>query len=179
MTKKEVLLELLDDNTKRIHHLLKESESSCLQWSPDEEANSIAVTLWHVSRIHDVFLTQHIMGKPADDEVWFKSGWAEKAGYDPLGIGTNGWGAITGYIKEEVDEIPQLSAELLLGYYDETSNAIKEFLERSTDKQLEKASIGFEEKYTNYFWIRHALFDLTRHVGEMMALKAMWDRAHT
>ena len=35
---------------------------------------------------------------------------------------------------------------------------------------------GFQGQQTNYFWVRHPLFDLTRHVGEMMALKAMWDR---
>lgn len=176
MSKKEVLFELLEDNARRIHQLVNEPDHNFLYWSPDGEANNIAITIWHATRVHDVFLTQHIMGLPAEKEIWFKSGWMEKAGYDPRGIGANGWGAVTGYSKEEVDQIPNIPPELLLGYFDETAAAIRKYLETTPDELLEKASIGFDGKQTNYFWIRHPLFDLTRHVGEILALKEMWKR---
>jgi hypothetical protein len=176
MSKKEVLYELLDDNTKRIHQLLNEENPDFLYWSPDGEANNTAVTIWHATRVHDVFLTQHILGEPADCEIWIKSGWAHKAGYDPRGIGTNGWGAVTGYTLEDVRNIPRMSTELLLGYFDETTLAVRRYLETTSDVDLEQKAVGFDSKRTNYFWIRHPLFDLTRHVGEIMALKAMWDR---
>jgi hypothetical protein len=44
--------------------------------------------------------------------------------------------------------------------------------------ELFQPSAGFEGKQTNYYWIRHALWDLTRHLGEMMALHSMWKRAN-
>jgi hypothetical protein len=176
MSKKEVLLELLDDNRRRIHLLLEEKETDFLYWSPDGEANNIAVTLWHAARVHDVFLVQHILGKPAEDEVWIQSGWAEKADYDPRGLGTNGWGMVTGYSPEEVSRIPRMSPDLLLGYFDEIAACLRVYLEETSEELLQQDSIGFEGKQSNYFWIRHPLFDLTRHVGEMLAIKAMWDR---
>ena len=41
---------------------------------------------------------------------------------------------------------------------------------------LDEPPIGFEGRQPNYFWGRHPLFDMTRHVGELLAFKAMWDR---
>jgi hypothetical protein len=82
MSKKEVLFELIDDNTRRVHRLLSEPDDTFLYWSADGEANTIAVTIWHVTRAHDVFLTQHILGEPADNEIWFRSGWMEDAGLE-------------------------------------------------------------------------------------------------
>ena len=41
---------------------------------------------------------------------------------------------------------------------------------------LDEPPIGFEGRQPNYFWVRHPLFDMTRHVGELLAFKAMWDR---
>lgn len=176
MSRKEVLFELLDDNMRRIHRLLDEPDCDFLYWSPDGEANNIAITIWHVTRAHDVFLTQHILAKPADEEIWVKSGWMKRAGYDPRGIGANGWGSITGYTREEVGEIPRMNTDLLRGYFDETLASVRGYLETTSDELLDQASIGSDGKQTNYFWIRLPLFDQTRHVGEILALKAMWDR---
>lgn len=116
------------------------------------------------------------MGRHAEDEIWIKSGWAIKAGYDPRGVGANGWGAVIGYTIEEVSRIPKMSPNLLLGYFDEVTACIRDYLEKTSEELLQGNSIGFDGKQTNYFWIRHPLFDLTRHVGEMLAIKAMWDR---
>jgi hypothetical protein len=176
MSKKTVLFELFDDNTRRIEQLLADIEPACLHWSIDGQANSIAVTIWHATRVLDVFITRHIKNLEASHEIWLASGWAEQAGYDPRGIGTNGWGAIIGYTLEEVRDIPQMDAELLLGYYQEVVGRIRHYLNTVTDQELEAPSKGFDGRQPNYFWVRHPLFDLTRHVGEILALKAIWQR---
>ena len=169
-------MELFEDNTRRINQLLNNIDDACLHWSPDGQANSIAVTIWHTTRIFDVFLTQHIQGKSAENEIWHTSGWAEAASYDPRGIGTNGWGAVTGYTLDEVAAIPKMNVAILLGYYEEVVEKLQDYLKNVTEEGLEMPSIGFQGQQPNYFWVRHPLFDLTRHVGEMMALKAMWAR---
>jgi len=176
MQGKDVLLDLLDDNTKRVHQLLDEITEECLHWQPDPGANSIAVTLWHASRVFDVFMTQHIKGQPNEKEVWIQSDWAQKSGYDPRGLGTNGWGMLTGYSLNEMREIPRFGKELLHGYYDETAAVIQSYLEKTSEEELAQAAPGLEGKRTKFYWVRHPLFDLTRHVGEMLALKAMWER---
>lgn len=177
MTRKTVLLELLDENTWYIHDVLKEPAEG-LHWTPDGEGNSIAVTIWHSTRGCDVFLTQHVFGKSAAEEVWFASGWDKKAGYDPRGVGTNGWGMVHGYTAEEVKAIPQMSPEVLKGYFDEVTAAVRDYLESTSDEVLDEMAPGFEGKQHNYFWVRHPIFDMTRHVGEVLALKEMWGRMH-
>jgi uncharacterized damage-inducible protein DinB len=178
MTKADCLLELIEDDTRRLHQLLDDCPAACLRWSPDGQANSIAVTLWHTARIFDVFLTQHIRANPMEDEIWYTAGWSARSGYDPRGLGTLGWGAVTGYSLEEVKAIPEMNAELLRSYFNQVMTAIQDYLEVTPSVELSQPSAGFEGKQTNYYWIRHALWDLTRHLGEMMALHSMWKRAN-
>jgi len=176
MQGKDLLLDLLEDNTKRIHQLVDETTDECLHWQPDPDANSIAVTLWHASRAFDVFMTLHIKDQPREKEVWIQSGWAEKSGYDPHGLGTNGWGMLTGYSLDEMRQIPRFGKEVLRGYYDEMVDVIQTYVEETNEDELAQPAPGFEGKRTKFYWVRHPLFDLTRHVGEMLALKAMWER---
>ena len=176
MSRKDVLYELMSDNSRRVHDLLDNGPVEMLYWLPDGEGNNIAVTIWHTSRVSDLFLNQHVKGTTAVGELWFASGWAQKTGYDPRGIGTNGWGMLTGYSADEVKAIPRFRVEDLKGYYDEVMAHVRAYLEQTPDEVLDQTAVGYGGKQTNYFWIRHPLFDLTRHVGEMLAIKAMWER---
>jgi uncharacterized damage-inducible protein DinB len=174
MQGKQVLLDLLEDNNGRVHQLLEECNDVLLHWQSDPEANSIASTLWHVSHVFDVFMNQHIQDLPYQQEAWFQSGWEQKTGYNPHGSGTNGWGMLTDYRVQEMQKIPALEKEVLRRYFDEVISVIRSFLEQTGEQELAKAAPGYAGRQTKFFWIRHALFDLTRHVGEMMAFKPSW-----
>ena len=175
----QVLIDLIQDNIARIHGMLDSCVVDCLHWAPDKDANSIAVTIWHATRACDVFMTQHILDKPAENEIWHTSGWVEKVGYNPIGIGTYGWGMVTGYTADEVRRIPRMNAQVLAGYFDEVMAVIHSYLENTPEEVLAAPAPGFAGKQTNYFWVRHPLFDLTRHVGEMLAVQAIWARKHS
>ena len=176
MNPQDVLLQLLDENDYWIRHLLDEASPECLHWQPDSAANSIAVLIWHVARACDVFMTQHILNQSADAEQWQQGGWAEQMGYDPRGIGTNGWGMLTGYSVEEVAAIPRMEATVLRGYYDDASGVIREYLTTTPLETLEENAPGYGGQQPNWVWVRHPLFDMTRHVGEMLALHGLWER---
>lgn len=176
MESKAVLLDLFADNNRRVHQLLDDSPLECLYWQPDPGANNIAVTIWHATRVFDVFKTRHIDDLAGEMEIWKRSGWIEKTGYDPYGLGTNGWGTIQGYSMEEVAEIPPMSKAHLGGYYDEVVGVLQAYLEETPEEELGQFAPGFEGKQTNFFWVKHPLYDLTRHVGEMLAIKAQWER---
>ncbi len=176
MTANDVLVDLLNDNLRRLHRVMEVMDEDCLYWTPDPEANSIAVTVWHMARVFDVFLNQHVQGKEATNEVWFSGGWAERTGYDPRGIGRDGWGSVNGYTREEVAAIPHLNREELLGYIDEVKADVSAFLARTSIEELLQAGVGFEGKYSGYQLIQMALLDNVRHLGEIFALKAMWER---
>ncbi|MDX1416839.1 MAG: DinB family protein [Candidatus Promineifilaceae bacterium] len=176
MDRKVVLFELMDTNDWYIHDLLEKGDREMLYWTPDGRGNSISVTIWHAARALDVFLHQHVLGGGAESELWFASGWAERTGYDPRGIGTHGWGMLTGYSEEEVQAVPRFETAVLRGYYDEVLGAVRGYLRETADEALNEMAPGYEGKQTFYFWVRHPIFDLTRHVGEILALKALWER---
>ena len=70
-----VLIDLLEDNRRRLQRHLDRIGETCLHWMPTPETNSIAVTIWHMGRLLDVFLTRQAMGLPAEEESWFRKGW--------------------------------------------------------------------------------------------------------
>jgi hypothetical protein len=176
MNANEVLIDLLEDNRRRLHRLFAAMSHDCVVWEPEADANSIAVTVWHMGRIFDVFLTQQAKGEPAEEECWLRDGWAEQTGYDPRGIGQNGWGMLTGYKPDEVAAIPRLTREQLLAYLDGVYDTVKGYLTNTPMEKLQEPAAGFDGKYSKYQCIQMALLDNVRHLGEIFAIKARWDR---
>jgi DinB superfamily len=176
MSRKNVLFQIIEENTHYMHDVLDNSPAAALYWTPDGQGNDIAVTIWHVARACDVFLTLHVRDQEAEQEVWFTEGYAGQTGYDPRGIGTHGWGQITGYTAAEVQAIPRMESAVLKGYFDAVLSAVRAYLDETPDAVLDEKAPGYEGRQTNWFWISHPLFDMTRHVGEILALKGMWER---
>ncbi len=162
MNANDVVVDLLNDNVRRLHRVIDGMDEDCLYRTPDPEANSIAVTVWHMARVFDVFLNQHVQGKEATNEVWFSGGWAERTGYDPRGIGRDGWGSVNGYTREEVAAIPHLSREELLDYIDEVKAEVSAFLARTSIEELLreewdlKASTAGTSSSRWHFWTMYA-----------------------
>jgi hypothetical protein len=176
MNANDVLIDLLSDNQRRLHRVMDAMNDDCLYWTPDPEANCIAVTVWHMGRLLDVFLTRYAQEKEAGKEAWFSRGWAERTGYDPRGLGRDGWGSVNDYSREEVAAIPRFSRQDLLGYSDDVADRVIGFLSETRTEELLQAGAGFEGKYTRYQLIQMPLLDNVRHLGEVFALKAMWER---
>jgi hypothetical protein len=176
MNANDVLIDLLEDNRRRLHRLFDVMNDNCVIWKPEAEANSIAITVWHMGRIFDVFLTQQTEGYLPEEDCWFRYGWAEQTNYDPRGIGQNGWGMLTGYTQEEVAAIPRLSREQILGYLNKVYDVVKMYLASTPVEKLQTSAAGFDGKYTKYQCIQMALLDNVRHLGEIYAIKARWDR---
>jgi uncharacterized damage-inducible protein DinB len=174
----DVLVDLLDDNRRRLGRTLDRLDPAALHWRPDRETNSIAVTIWHMGRLLDVFLTRMARGAPADEECWFRAGWAERTHYDPRGIGRDGWGSLNDYTQEEVDAVPRLTAEESLGYLDDVYGAVKGYVTETPNSALQRPAPGFDGYFTRYQCIQMVLMDNVRHLGEIMALKARWERAN-
>jgi hypothetical protein len=176
MNANDVLIDLLEDNKRRLHRKLSNMSDDCVLWKPEVEANNIAVTVWHMARIFDVFLTQQAKGDLAEEECWFRYGWVEQTGYDPRGIGQNGWGMLTGYTQEEVAGVPQLTKDQVLEYLDKVYDTVKEYLANMSMEKLQMPGAGFDGRYTKYQCIQMALLDNVRHLGEIFAIEARWNR---
>lgn len=172
----DVLIDLLDDNQRRLQRVIGDVNDRCLHWKPDPGANTIALTLWHMGRLLDVFLTQHVKGRGAAEECWAAQGWKARTGYDPQGIGRDGWGTLNDYTPDEIAAIPALSREDLLAYLAQVYDAARDYIRRTPMEALAVAAPGLEGKYTRYQALTMALMDNVRHMGEIIALKNMWER---
>ena len=176
MDANDVLIDILEDNRRRLHRGLSKMSAECVLWVPEVDANSIAVTIWHMARILDVFLTQHVKGDSSGEERWFHNGWAERVGYDPRGIGLDGWGMLTGYTQREISVMPLLTKEQVIDYIDEVYDSVKEYLVSTSVEKLLMPGHGFDGRYTKYQCIQMALLDNVRHLGEIFAIEARWNR---
>ena len=176
MNANDVLIDLLEDNRRRLHRVFDAMNDECIYWKTDPESNNIAITVWHMARIFDVFLIRQARGESAEAECWFRNGWAERTGYDPRGIGQNGWGMLTGYTPAEAANVPQLSRNQMLGYLNEVYDTVSKYLTDTPIESLSTRSAGFEGRYTKYQCVQMALLDNVRHLGEIYAIQARWDR---
>jgi 8-oxo-dGTP diphosphatase len=172
----DVLIDLLDDNRRRLGRTLDRLDPAALHWRPEREANSIALAIWHMGRLMDVFVTRMARGALAEEECWFREGWAERTNYAPRGLGRDGWGSLNDYTHEQVDGVPRLTPEESLGYLDDVYRAVKAYLLETPNSELQRPAPGFGGRFSRYQCIQMALMDNVRHLGEIMALKARWER---
>jgi hypothetical protein len=177
LTGTEVMIDYLDDNLRRLKRQLANINDDCLYWLIDPESNSIATILWHMGRILDVFFTQLALGLPSDDERWIAGGWVEKTGYDPRGLGRDGWGSLNEYSLEEVAAMPKFSKEQLIVFLEDVYDSVREYLKSTTIQALAKPGAGFEGKFTQYQVISMALMDNVRHLGEIRLTRSLWERS--
>lgn len=170
------MVDYLDDNLRRLKRDLEGVNDTCLHWKIDDNANSIALTLWHMGRLLDVFLTRLVLGLTPEDECWFQGGWAERCSYDPRGVGRDGWGSLNEYTLEEVAVVPRFRKDDLISYLNQVYDTVRGFLQKTPMNQLAEPGAGFGGKFTKYQVISMALMDNVRHLGEIRLIKSLWHR---
>ena len=180
MTDKEVWLDLFSHLAEMVHWTLEDVSTEALRWQPDQEANNIAVTVWHFSRAFDVFKVRIFENQPATAELWHQAGWTAQTGYDPQGIGWGGFGNLAGYTQAEVKAVPMLSVDKLLTYFDQVSEALDRYLRQLPSEALYQPAAGWpQDPEPIYEWLRNLLADSHGHLGEIRAIRAMWARRNT
>ncbi len=176
MTDVEVWIDMLNGLHRWTHGALEDEPAAALVWQPDEEANSIIVTLWHVSRALDLLKVRLLEGRAAEEELWFSSGWAARTGYDPRGLGWSGMGNLAGYTQQEVAAVPLLPLKELLDYFDQACAALSTCLAELPAEQLYGPLVDFPGEPPRCAMVRNFLMDGLGHLGEMRAILAMWER---
>lgn len=185
----ELLAEWVQDLAHDVRHEIKSLSPEELAWQPDAQGNSIGVTVWHFSRWLDFLLVRGFLNQPPEAEQWHTNGWREKTGYDPRGIGYQGWGALTGYRWDEVQAVPTLSVDDLLDYLDQTALAMHDYILALSPEHLHQPIAGlggggpwYALRFggttgTVYQWLKIVIKGSLRHLGEIQAFKAIQTRA--
>jgi Protein of unknown function (DUF664) len=128
MTSSELLIDAFGRIQGVVHGAVTELAPDQLAFRIDEDANSIAWLVWHLTRIQD----DHVADVAGTEQVWTSQGWMERFGL-PFEPGATGYGQTS----DEVAAV-KAPAELLLGYYDATHVQTIRFVERVTDPDLDR-----------------------------------------
>lgn len=173
----ELYVDLIESLSEWAHREVEGLSEQELAWQPDAEGNSIGVTVWHFSRWLDV-TARLLQGKTPTEELWLTHGWAERTGYNPLGIGEKGLGAVTGYTLQEVAAIPHLSAQDLLIYLNQLCEVLCTFLRTVPSSEPLQQPIYPGAELTKQQMLQTVFLGSCGHLGEIEALKAMMKRAN-
>jgi uncharacterized damage-inducible protein DinB len=93
----------------------------------DDDANSIAWLLWHLTRVQD----DHIAEVAGGEQLWTSDGWADRFGL-PFSADETGYGQSS----SDVGEVNGVSGELLTGYHDAVHERTIRFVEGLDDADL-------------------------------------------
>lgn len=166
----EVLVEWCEDLRHELGARLRAMSADELAWQPHPDANSAAVTAWHVARWVDLLATRILPRPPRPTDLWHGEGWRDRTGYEPDGIGYLGLGSLTGYTPEEMRAVPVLSGEELRAYLEQALDALVDVLRPMGDEVNEpRPGLGGSA----YQLVGSTLQGVFGHVGEIDALVSL------
>ena len=157
----EMLADWVTDLHVLIERQLARTPDAALHWRPARETNSIGDTVWHIARWLDL-VCMWLQNAAPERQHWMADGWAERTGYDPRGVGTDGLGAISGYSFAEVEAIPKLRADQLREYLDAVCDDVIPRLRGADDTAAQR-----------YKGVVQGTFS---HLGEIATIRTLYER---
>ncbi|MFD0143729.1 MULTISPECIES: mycothiol transferase [unclassified Streptomyces] len=126
MKSADLLLDAFGRVQEAVHGAVEGLSEDELAERIDEDANSIAWLVWHLTRIQD----DHVAGVFGTGQVWTEDGWKDRFGL-PFSARATGYGHSSGQVAQV-----RAPAELLLGYYDAVHARSLEHLGTLTNADL-------------------------------------------
>lgn len=158
----EALVEWLRDLEEETVARLEAIGPETLRWRPHPDANNVSVTVWHLCRWFD-YLANETFAVTPRTQLWYRTGWHERTGYDPAGVGFLGAGALTGYTVEEMRAVPDMTADELCSYLRESVSELGDVLQGMGECLFTPTVLGL----TPYQIVSGALQGAFGHVGEI------------
>jgi uncharacterized damage-inducible protein DinB len=157
MTSADLLADAFDRIREEVHHAVDGLTKEQLSYRVDEEANSIAWLVWHLTRIQD----DHVAGVTGQEQVWTADGWADRFGL-PFGR------LATGY-EHGADDVAAVraEAELLTGYHDAVFEQTIRYVQTLTDADLPRVvDESWDPPVTLGVRLVSVVSDDLQHVGQ-------------
>ncbi len=128
MTGSDLLVDAFGRLPDLVHSVIDGLTPDQLTARLDNEANSIAWLVWHLSRIQD----DHVADVAGNPQIWAAAGWAQRWGL-PLDIADTGYG----HSAQQVAVVTG-DAEMLRGYFDAVHEMTLRFVRTVTDSDLDR-----------------------------------------
>ena len=129
MRETDLLMDAFGRIRSLVHGVVEGLEPHRLELRVDEEANTIAWLVWHLTRVQD----DHIAEVAGRDQAWTAEGWADRFGL-PFDDADTGFG----HSPDEVGQVRVADPGLLTGYHDDVHAHTVEFLQKVTPDDLDR-----------------------------------------
>lgn len=161
--------ELLVDGFTRIqeivHEVLEDLDAEQLAWRVDEDANSIAWLIWHLSRVQD----DHIADVAGLEQIWLADGWQPRFEL-PFAKYETGYGQDS----SQVGAVRPESSTLLTGYYDAVHARTIDYVNGLSASQLDEViDDSWDPPVTLGVRLMSVLSDDLQHAGQAAFLRGL------
>jgi Protein of unknown function (DUF664) len=167
MTTAEILADAFSRVRESVHDAADGLTEEQVVHRLDDEANTIAWLVWHLSRVQD----DHVAAVAGVEQVWNASGWAKRLGLEALGDDT-GYGHTPGQVAQV-----RCDPGELLEYYDEVHEATVRFVSGLTDSDLDRiVDERFDPPVTMGVRLVSVISDDLQHVGQAAYVRGIVER---
>lgn len=135
----------------------------------DEDANSIAWLLWHLTRVQD----DHVADALGLEQVWTAEGWEQRFAL-PFEPGATGYG----HSSKDVAAVRVGSVDLLTGYYDAVHDRTIERVSALSEQDFDRiVDESWEPPVTLGVRLVSVISDGLQHAGQAAFIRGILDRA--
>jgi uncharacterized damage-inducible protein DinB len=163
--------DLLADTFERIHEIVAEMLDGLrpedLTARLDDEANSIAWLIWHLTRVQD----DHVAHVAGTEQAWMSAGWADRFAL-PLGTPDIGYG----HDSAQVAAV-STGADELRGYLDAVHENTLSFVRGLTDSDLDRVvDDRWDPPVTLGVRLVSVIADDLQHAGQAAYVRGILER---
>ena len=164
MTSADLLTDAFARIREEVHNAVDGLSKEQLAFRVNEDANSIAWLVWHLTRIQD----DHVADVAGAEQVWTSRGWAERFAL-PFGRLATGYE----HVSSEV-AVVQASAELLTGYHDAVFEETSRYVRTLTDADLPRVvDESWDPPVTLAVRLVSVIADDLEHVGQAAFIRGL------
>jgi Protein of unknown function (DUF664) len=165
-------VDTLREAFSRVHDLVHDAVDGVsgeqLSARLDDEANTIAWLVWHLTRIQD----DHVSDAAGVEQVWTSQGWAPRFEL-PFPAGATGYG----HSAAEVAAVTPSGPALLCDYYDAVHQETLRFLAGLTDGDLDRVvDERWDPPVTLGVRLVSVVSDDLQHIGQASLLRGVIER---
>ena len=153
---------------ENVHAAVEGLTAEQLRTRLDDEANSIAWLVWHLTRVQD----DHVANVAGTEQVWTGQDWLSRFGL-PFPAGDIGFG----HRPADVEAVRVDKPDLLTGYYDAVHEQTVRFLQGLDEPTLDRiVDEAWDPPVSLGVRLVSVLDDDAQHVGQAMFVRGVLER---
>lgn len=169
MTSAQVLTDAFDRVRGVVHQAVTGLTPQQLAFRVDDDANSIAWLVWHLTRVQDDHVAE-VAGKP---QVWTAQGWTERFGL-PFAPSDTGYG----HRSDQVAAVQVAAGDLLTGYYDAVHEQTLGYVGTLSDEDLGRVvDRSWDPPVTLAVRLVSVISDDLQHAGQAAFVRGIIQRS--